>query len=192
MPTFSVETLAAAMARWGLLETPPPDAALRWIETFIDAYGSDLATIEDAFTPIAALRAESCIVPALELERLRTRDVLFYLDSVGQYVDHCAELRDLPLDHDLVEIAAEFGLAPPDALAAVRMALTGAQSGVPLTALFPLLGHDRILMRIGAVNSRLLHGRGLETIPFGPDGKAFEPIRGHKPRTAADDSATDT
>lgn len=188
---LNADDLAAAMTRWGLLETPPPEAAVRWIKTFIDAYGEDLVTIEDALAPIAALRSESCVVPALELERLRTREVLFFLDAIGQYVDHCAELRGLPLDHDLVEIAAEFGIARDDALVAVRMALTGARSGIPLTALFPLLGHDRILIRIGAVNSRLLHGRGLATIPFGPDGKPFEPIRGHKPAAVADDSATD-
>ena len=189
----SASELAAAMNRWGFLETPPPDAARRWIATFLDAYGADLASVEDAFAPIAALRAESCVIPALELERLRTRDVLFFLDSVGQYVDHCAELRDLPLDHDLHEIASEFGIAPDDAFAAVRMALTGQKSGAPLNLLFPLLGHDRILMRIGAVNSRLLHGRGLETIPFGPDGKPFEPIRGRKPDSGVDtpDAATD-
>lgn len=188
---LDVETLAAAMTRWGFLETPPPDAALRWIATFLDAYGASLAGVEDSFEPIAALRAESCVVPALELERLRTRDVLFFLDSVGQYVDHCAELRDLPLDHDLVEIAAEFGITRDDALAAVRMALTGEKSGVQLTHLFPLLGHDRILMRIGAVNSKLLHGRGLETIPFGPDGKLFEPIRGQRPVDFTEYPATD-
>ena len=56
------------------------------------------------------------------------------------------------------------------------MALTGEADGPPLELLFPLLGHDRILMRIGAVNSQLLHGRGLEPIAFGPDGKPFEPI----------------
>jgi hypothetical protein len=126
------------------------------------------------------LRAESVVVPALELERLRSRTVLFFLDTVGQYVDHAPELRDLPLQHDLIEMAREFGLAPEDALWSVRMALTGRPDGVPLELLFPLLGHDRILIRIGAISSRLLHGRGLEPIPFGPDGKPFSPIQGHK------------
>ena len=67
-------------------------------------------------------------------------------------------------------------------MASIRMALTGRAAGPPLKLLFPLLGHDRILIRIGAVNSRLLHGRGLEPIAFGPDGKPFEPIRGTQPR----------
>ena len=123
--------------------------------------------------------------PSLVAERsvrLRTREVLFYLDSVGQYVDHLPELRGLPaLEEDLIEIAKEFGIAPPDALYAVRMAITGKAAGPPLRVLFPLLGHDRILIRIGAVNSMLLHGRGLEPIQFGPGGKPFEPIHGHRP-----------
>ena len=173
--------LMTAMQRWGFLEDPAPDAALRWIETFLEAYGERLTHADDAFTLIAALRAESCVIPALELERLRTRAVLFYLDSVGQYVDHQPELRGLPLMHDLPAIAEEFGVARDDALAAVRMAVTGEKEGPPLELLFPLLGHDRILIRIGAVNSRLLHGRGLEPIAFGPDGKPFEPIDATKP-----------
>ena len=173
-------TLAAAMQRWGFLEDPAPDAALRWIDTFIEAYGP-IASADEAFAPIAALRAESCVIPALELERLRTRAVLFFLDAVGQYVDHQPELRGLPLTHDLPAIAEEFGIAAPDALAATRMALTGEKEGPPLELLFPLLGHDRILIRVGAVNSRLLHGRGLEPIQFGPDGKPFTPIASTKP-----------
>ncbi|HVA32790.1 MAG TPA: hypothetical protein VNG31_01505 [Candidatus Baltobacteraceae bacterium] len=180
MPIASGE-LARAMQVWGVLEDPIPPAALRWIDTFLEAYGSRVQRVEDARPLIAALRAESCVVPALELERLRSRQVLFFLDSVGQYVDQQSELRGLPLDRDLPTIATEFGIAPADAFAAVRMALTGLKDGPPLELLFPLLGHDRILIRIGAVNSRLLHGRGLEPIAFGPDGQPFEPIRGKKP-----------
>ena len=179
--------LAHAMQRWGFLEDPAPAAAMLWIETFLEAYGSSLATYDDAFPYVSALRAEACVIPALELERLRTRDVLFFLDSIGQYVDHQPELRGLPLAHDVPAIAQEFGLQADDALHAVRMALTGTREGPPLELLFPLLGHDRILIRIGAVNSRLLHGRGLEPIKFGPDGKPFEPIRGQKPGEAAAD-----
>lgn len=176
--------LARAMQRWGFLEDPVPDAALRWIDTCIEAYGSELATVDDFKPIVAELRAEACVVPALELERLRTREVLFYLDSVGQYVDDQPELRGLPaLETDLTEIGKEFGIFAGDALAAVRMALTGKRTGPPLDLLFPLLGHDRILIRIGAINSMLLHGRGLETIKFGPDGKPFEPIRGSAPGT---------
>jgi hypothetical protein len=158
-----------------------PEAAWRWIALLVRAYGERIATPHDALPYITALRAESVVVPALELERLRSRSVLFFLDSVSQYVDHAPELRDLPLQHDLIEIAREFGLAPEDALWAVRMALTGRPEGPELELLFPLLGHDRILIRIGAISSRLLHGRGLEPIPFGPDGKPFAPIQGHKP-----------
>jgi hypothetical protein len=168
--------LLTAMQRWGFLEDPAPDAALRWIETFIEAYGDELQKVDDAFPYIAALRAESCVIPALELERLRTRAVLFFLDSVGQYLDHQPELRGLPLAHDIPAIADEFGISKEDAFAAVRMALTGEKDGPPLEMLFPLLGHDRMLIRLGAVSSRLLHGRGLEPIRFGPDGKPFTPI----------------
>jgi hypothetical protein len=181
MTGLSVTELAAAMQRWGFLEDPAPPAALRWIETFLEAHGPTVQRVDDAFAPIAALRAESCTIPALELERLRSRDVLFFLDSVGQYVDHQPELRGLALGHDLPAIADEFGISANDAMAAVRMALTGQKEGPSLDLLFPLLGHDRILIRIGAVNSRLLHGRGLEPIAFGPDGKPFEPIHGAKP-----------
>lgn len=169
------------MQRWGFLEDPVPDGARRWIDTFIAAYGDGVKSLDHARPLVAALRAESCIIPALELERLRTREVLFFLDSVGQYVDAQPELRDLPLDSDLPEIAKEFGLSRDDALHSVRMALTGETAGPPLELLFPLLGHDRILIRIGAVNSRLLHGRGLEPIAYGPDGRPFEPIRGKRP-----------
>lgn len=175
------DELAAAMQRWGLLEDPAPPAALRWIELFLEAFGDKLETVDDARPHVAELRAEACIIPALELERLRTREVLFFLDTIGQYVDGQAELRGLPLDHDISEMAGEFGIAPDDARYAVRMALTGKSDGPPLELLFPLLGHDRILIRIGAVNSRLLHGRGLEPIQFGPGGEPFNPIHGKKP-----------
>ena len=87
----------------------------------------------------------------------------------------------MPVDHDVREIASEFGLTPTDAAWSLRMALTARESGPPFEVLFPLLGHDRIMMRIGAVNSHLLHGRGLEPIKYGPDGKPFRPIEGTKP-----------
>lgn len=181
MAKISNAQLMTAMQRWGFLEDPAPDAALRWIDTFLEAYGDELNETDDAFTHVAALRAEACVIPALELERLRTRQVLFFLDSVGQYIDSQAELRGLPLSAHIPAIGTEFGIGAADALTAVRMALTGQKDGPPLELLFPLLGHDRMLMRIGAVNSRLLHGRGLEPIQFGPDGKPFEPIKATPP-----------
>lgn len=164
------------MQQTGLLETPAPSAALRWVDTFLDAYGDAFATRPEALAVVAALRAEAVVVPALELERLRNRHVLFFLDAVGQYVDAQPELRGLPLEHDLCAIADEFGLAHSAAQASVRMALTGTAAGPPLELLFPLLGHDRILIRIGAISSHLLHGRGLEPIRFGPGGVPFETI----------------
>jgi hypothetical protein len=173
--------LAAGMQRAGLLEAPVPPAAERWIATFLEAYGERCPTLEAALAEVAQLRAESTTIPALELERLRTRQAIFFLDAVSQYVDAQPELRGLPLENDLPAIAAEFGIAPADALAAVRMALTGRADGIALDALFPLLGHDRILIRIGAVSSRLLHGRGLEPIAYGPGGEPFRTIAAEKP-----------
>ncbi len=176
-----IDLLRRAMQAAGFLETPAPPAALRWIETFVRAYRGTFETVAEALPAIAELRAEAVVVPALDLEKLRNRQVLFFLDTVSQYVDDQAELRDLPLAADLHEIAKEFGLAPGDALWAVRVALTGRGAGPPLELLFPLLGHDRIMMRIGAVNSHLLHGRGLEPIVFGPGGRPFEPLSGRRP-----------
>ncbi len=173
--------LAAGMQRAGLLETPVPPAAERWIATFIEAFGESGASLEDALREVALLRAESTVIPALELERLRNRQVVFFLDAVSQYVDAQAELRGLPLDNDIPAIAEEFGIAPGDAFAAVRMALTGRTEGAPLEALFALLGHERIQIRIGAVSSRLLHGRGLEPIAYGPGGEPFRTIEPQKP-----------
>jgi Anticodon binding domain len=158
-----------------------PEAAWRWIDTFLEAYEGQIHAPQEALPLIVALRAESIVVPALALERLRSRQVLFFLDTVGQYVDDQPELRGLDLHHDLLVIAQEFGLAPEDALWAVRMALTGEASGPALGLFFPLLGHDRILMRIGAISSHLLHGRGLEPIRYGPGGEPFAPIQGRPP-----------
>ena len=172
------EAVGEAMQRSGLLERPAPPAAMRWIETFVEAYADALATAGEAMAVVRELRAESVLVPALALERLRNRQVLFFLDTVSQYVDDQPELRGLEVDADLLEIAKEFGIAPSDARWAVRMALTAREDGPAFTLLFPLLGHDRIMMRIGAVNSHLLHGRGLEPIAYGPGGTPFRPIEG--------------
>jgi hypothetical protein len=180
------DELRAAMQRSGLLETPVPPAAQRWIATFLLAFGDRAPSLAERLRLVADLRAEAVVVPALELERLRNRQVVFFLDAVGQYVDAQPELRGLPLDHDLAAIAAEFGIAPADALGAVRMALTGQAAGPALDLLFPLLGHDRILMRIGAISSHLLHGRGLEPLPFGPGGVPFETIGASAPPSRSD------
>lgn len=172
--------LTAEMQRAGVLPdpVPPSDAPAvgRWLDTFLDAFGGRIATLADAIDEVRALRAEAVVIPALDLERLRNRQVLFFLDAVGQYVADQPELRGLPLEHDLPEIAKEFRLNTADAFEAVRMALTASHDGPPLELILPLLGHDRVLMRIGAVNSHLLHGRGLEPIPFGPGGVPFRTL----------------
>jgi glutamyl/glutaminyl-tRNA synthetase len=164
------EVLAGAMQRVGLLETPVPAAAERWIETFLDAFTDRLPSLHAALEEVGALRAEA----------------VFVLDAVAQYVDDQPELRALPLERDLPAIADEFGIAHADALAAVRMALTGTAEGPPLALLFPLLGHERIMIRIGAVSSHILHGRGLEPIRFGPGGTPFETIHGARPPATGD------
>ena len=171
------ELVIDAMQRHRLLEQPVPDAAVRWVDTFVEAFGDEVHTLGEALEAVAALREEAATIPALELERLRNRQVLFFLDAVAQYVDAQPELRGLPLASDLPIIASEFGLSRKDAFEAVRMALTGSHDGPPLALLFPLLGHDRIMIRIGAVNSHILHGRGLEPIKYGPGGAPFETIQ---------------
>src|ERR1700680_596413 len=148
------DLIGEAMQRAGLLDTPAPPAELRWIETFIDAYGDRLGTIGDALPYIRALRADAVIVPAVGFERLRNRQILFFLDTIGQYVDAQSELSDLPLEHDVAEIADEFGISREDALWAVRMALFGESEGPPLELLFPLFGHDRINRRVGAIGNK--------------------------------------
>jgi glutamyl/glutaminyl-tRNA synthetase len=173
--------IAEWMQRAGLLEAPVPPPAERWIDTFVDAFGDEVHTLGEALEEIAALRAEAVTVPALELERLRNRQVLFFLDAVSQYVDDQPELRGLPLANDVPAIADEFGIAKNDAFAALRMALTGRHDGPPLTLLFPLLGHERIMIRIGAISSHILHGRGLEPIKYGPGGVPFETIQATPP-----------
>jgi hypothetical protein len=81
----------------------------------------------------------------------------------------------------LAEIGDEFGIPRAEGYAAVRMALTAEREGPPLELIFPLLGHDRIMMRIGAISSQLLHGRGLEPIKYGPGGRPFKTIEGVRP-----------
>ncbi|MBV8602601.1 MAG: hypothetical protein JO359_13635 [Candidatus Eremiobacteraeota bacterium] len=177
-----ISGLAEAMQRWGYLESPAPEAALRWIDTFLDAYGDRLETLEDARPFVHALRELEVTIPALELERLRNRQVLFFLDAVGQYVREQPELRGLPLERDIPTIAEEFGIGAGDAAHAVRVALSGEAEGVALGLLFPLLGHDRIQARLGAVSGAILHGgRGLEPLKFGPGGVPFRTIEGVRP-----------
>jgi hypothetical protein len=173
------EQIAGAMQRAGLLEDPAPLAALRWIDTLLEAYR--FVAPDEALPVVAELRAEAVTVPALALEKLRSRPVLFFLDAVGQYVDHQPELRGLAPDAEIAALAREYGLAAEDAFWALRVTLTGKDAAPPFALLFPLLGHDRILMRIGAVASRLLHGRGLDPIKYGPGGEPFAPIEARRP-----------
>ncbi len=185
-----VAMLTRAMQVAGLMEAEPPPAAQRWVETFIDAYGEEIHTIADAIPLVEKLRNEGVVVPALELERLRNREVLFFLDAISQYVDSLSELRDLPLSKTIPAIADEFRIKKKDAFQAVRMALMGDLHGPPLPLLFPLLGHDRIMMRIGQINSHVLHGRGLEPIKYGPGGEPFQTIQPTPPPAPATDKGS--
>jgi len=175
------DALAHAMQLAGFLESPAPVAALRWIDTFLEAFARECATVRHALPIVAELRAEAIVVPAIDLEKLRNRQVVFFLDGISQYVDDQRELRGLSVSSDILEIAKEFGIKADEALWCVRVALTGKSEGAPFELLFPLLGHDRIMMRVGAISSHLLHGRGLEPIPYGPGGIPFQTIEGTKP-----------
>jgi glutamyl/glutaminyl-tRNA synthetase len=135
------------MQRWGM------EASRDWIDTFIDAYGEELQTIEQARPLVAALRTDAVALPALELERLRKPETVSYLRAVGAYVDGKQELRGLPVSRDLPALAEQFGLPKKDAFHCVRIALTGEERGAPLALLFPLLGRDRVKARLGAVGN---------------------------------------
>ena len=65
-PERALEDVRLAMQRAGLLEDPAPPAALRWIETFLEAFGDRLSAPADAVPIVRALRAEAAVVPALE------------------------------------------------------------------------------------------------------------------------------
>ena len=178
MSTITRAQLLTAMQRWGFLEDPRPPPALRWIDTFIEAYrrqACEASTMRLRY--VAALRAEACVIPALELERLaharRCCSFSMPSGSTSTISPNCAACRWRTTFRRSPTSSAS---PTSDAFAAVRMALTGEKEGPPLELLFPLLGHDRILIRVGAVSSRLLHGRGLEPIKFGPDGEPFETI----------------
>ena len=54
-----------AMQRAGLLEVPGPPAALRWIETFLEAYGERIGTVADAL-PKTPARPEGLAITGCE------------------------------------------------------------------------------------------------------------------------------
>ena len=139
--------LSDAMQRWGM------EASRGWIDTFLDAYGEELQTIEQARPLVAALHADAVALPAPELERLRRPETASYLRAVGAYVENKPELRGLPVSRDLPELAQQFGLPKKDAFHTVRIALTGEERGAPLVLLFPLLGRDRVKARLWAVGN---------------------------------------
>ncbi|MDE2571204.1 MAG: hypothetical protein KGM44_01615, partial [bacterium] len=179
-----------ALGEAGLVQVVAGDAFPagfeRWVATFVEAYGEGLEAIADAVPIARRLREESVVIPARRLEELRDRNVLYYLDSVRQYVfdadrrrahEGVHTLHDLPLSQDLPVLAAEYGLKKKDAFRFVRLALTGEEHGAPLNLLFPLLGAARIDIRLADATRHILHGRGLERIEFDERGR---PIRSRR------------
>jgi len=71
------ELLADAMQRRRLLEQPVPEAAQRWIDTFIDAFGDEVHTLGEALAvrrrPARAAPAAAHGRPAGDCERVRAR-----------------------------------------------------------------------------------------------------------------------
>ena len=189
--SVTADELAAAMQRWGFLEDPAPARRVTLDRRrFSKRTANGVTTVDDALPLVAALRAESCTIPALELgaAALARRAVLHRLGRAvrrrsARTARSSARSAILPAIADGVRHRRATTRSPRCAWRSPARA-----EGPPLELLFPLLGHDRILIRIGAVSSKLLHGRGLEPIAFGPDGAPFEPIRGQarpmpRPRT---------
>lgn len=124
--------LADAMKRWGYVEKP------EWIETFLQAYGEELQTIEQARPLVAELRADTVSVP--EDER-----AIFARPGVGELL---AALAATPDPRAIPAVAERFGVEKKDAYHAVRIAITGNERGAPMALLFPLLGTARVRARL--------------------------------------------
>lgn len=135
------EMLSGALKRWGYAE---PRA---WIEAFLDAYGEELQTLEQARPLVAALHADAVTIPPDERDFLAQPPVRGLLRAVGER--GVAEgPRAIPA------LAAQFGLDKKQAYRAVRVALTGDEHGAPLALLFPLLGERRIFERLAAAGNQ--------------------------------------
>ena len=127
------EMLAEAMQGWGYPETPA------WVATFVQAYGEELQTIEQARPIVAALHADTVTIPPDEREMLARSNVRALLDALAASPD---DPRAIP------SLAAHTGVEKKDAYHAVRIALTGQERGAPVALLFPLLGPDRLRARL--------------------------------------------
>ncbi|MBV8151708.1 MAG: glutamate--tRNA ligase [Candidatus Eremiobacteraeota bacterium] len=137
--------LEAAARRWGF------EVERAWLETFLDAYGEELQTIEQARPHMAALLAEAAPVAPLEAERLHDPPVVALLEALDEYVAGHEDLHGLPLSRDIPALGERSGVAKKEAYHCVRLALSGQQQGPPLVLLFPLLGRERILRRLDAL-----------------------------------------
>lgn len=130
--------LADAMERWGYRERP------EWIATFLQAYGEELQTIEQARPLVAELHADTVMIPSDEHELLSRPRVAELLVALAATPD---DSRAIP------SLAARFGVEKKDAYHAVRIALTGQERGAPVALLFPLLGTARIRARLEAARA---------------------------------------
>ena len=136
-----IEMIGDAMQRWGYEEPP------EWIAAFVDAYGEELQTVEQARPLAAALHADSVMIPPDEHELLAEPAVRDLLRAVGEK-GVSGGPKAIP------ELAVRFGLEKKRAYHAVRIALTGEERGAPLALLFPLLGERRILARLTAAENQ--------------------------------------
>lgn len=133
-----IALLQSAMERWGYRE---PQA---WVASFLDAYGEELQTIEQARPLIAALHAEGITIPDDERARMSDAGVRDFLTALAQ---RGGDPRLIPA------LGADFGIDKKEAYHLVRIALTGSSRGAPLASLVPLLGPERIAARLrGAGN----------------------------------------
>jgi glutamyl-tRNA synthetase len=134
-----VELMEQALKSWGY------DEPREWIEAFLDAYGEELQTIQQARPLVAALHADEVTIPPDERELLSRPAVQALLRGLAEMTAAGGEgPRGIPA------LAAQLGLEKKEAYHAVRVALTGREHGAPLALLFPLLGRRRILARLDA------------------------------------------
>ena len=134
-----IALLSQAFERWGYSEPP------QWVEHFVDAYGDELRTIEEARPLVAALHADDVEIPPGERGELGSPGVRALLDGFAQ---RGADPRAIP------QLAAEFGLDKKAAYHAVRIALTGEARGAPLASLLPLLGPERVAARLRSAGNQ--------------------------------------
>jgi nondiscriminating glutamyl-tRNA synthetase len=134
-----IALLESAMERWGYPH------AQAWIASFLDAYGEELQTIEQARPLVAALHADGVTIPQDERARMSDAPVRDFLSALA---DRGGDPRLIPT------VGAEFGIEKKEAYHLARIALTGSPRGAPLALLVPLLGPERIAARLRAAGNQ--------------------------------------